>query len=213
MALVILPFDFFSEIPRNLSVKSISFAETHRQLKLNTTQKIKTSSNPFQKGNGILAGEAPFAPARLPNGTIAANLRLDLMLDGTKVQETTTDSNGSWKFEHLQQGKFYDIIVRHPVLESIISTKREPGPMPVILDSSGPLYENSTHVTQRLVFSGGFGPYTIQELSSSPFVQFTVNEKSIRVVIEKDTIERNYIIRVTPDLGDYDEFTITAPPL
>lgn len=213
MALFLIEQDTLGLAPRTLNLLDVQdLGLAPRTLSVIDNHSVAESFNPFFKGPGMLAGLAPIAPARLPGGGAAQNLKVELYLQGVKIDETLTSPDGSWVFYDLQIGKQYDVVARHPNLESIISTKRVPGPMPLTIQPLN-VYSDATHSYANIIFKGGFGPYDIEELSASPFVTLEKLQGLVRFKAERQATEELYIIRITPTVGDYEEIQITVPSL
>lgn len=87
------------------------------------------------------------------------------------TQETLAD--GSWRFSNLNTSSLFDLVVRgSPLLEDMISSRRTPFAMPVVV-AGGPLINLGTLTTANTVssshsISGTAGPYTFSVISGTP---------------------------------------------
>ena len=151
-----------------------------------------------KKGYGYLAGQSPTEHLKMPDGTPASFCKLELYNNGIKIDETYSDSNGSWKFENLNHNLVYDIIAKHPILEGIVSTKRQPAVMPVDASLIA-VFETGAAATYKYHVTGGLGvdTYSASDLTASPNVTSIVFKNNILTVdITKTETEENYQIQV-----------------
>lgn len=171
----------------------------------------------YQKGSGVISGLAPNYFARLGDGTPAGNITIELYLNGQRIKRTKTTQNGSWKFDNLNPDLVYDIVARHPFLEGVISTKRQPNKKGITvyeLPFNSSVDENSTHVWRRFVVKDFKLPLTIFYGTMFP-IEHTIDDTTglITLKITKQSTEETYPIRIIPfDETDYRDIDVVVPP-
>ena len=166
----------------------------------------------LSKGSGVLSGMAPNYHARLGDGAPAANIRIDLLLNGQTVKTTRTNEDGSWRFEGLDPDMSYDIIARAGSLEAVISSKRKPlkegitvYELPMVFDD-----DTSTHQTRRFVVKNYKVPLTVSYGSMFPIEQ-TIDRSTglVTLKITKQPTEQTYPIRFSSyDETDYKDIDV-----
>ncbi len=166
-------------------------------------------------GFGYIAGPAPTDHLKNPDGTPAADCKMELYSQGVLVAETRTGPDGSWRFDNLDHTLQYDVVAHHPTLESIISTKRFPSITPVHARVVA-TFTNPTVISYHCMLTGGFGSgsYAATDLSSSPNVSLTVKERFLQVNINRTVSDEEYQIQVESS-GVVQPFVInlTSPAL
>lgn len=171
----------------------------------------------LQIGSGVISGMAPEYFARLGDGTPAANILVELYLNGLRIKITKTSSNGSWKFEDLDPNLLYDVVARHGLLEAVISTKRQPVKQGITvyeLPYSPNNDDVSTTATRRFVVKNFDQPLTVSYGPMFPITQ-NVNQQTglVTLRITKQSTEQTYVVRFSSfDETDYRDVNVVVPP-
>lgn len=171
----------------------------------------------LHSGSGIISGMAPEYFARLGDGTPAANILVELYLNGLRIKITKTSSNGSWKFEDLDPNLLYDVVARHGLLEAVISTKRKPlkqGITVYELPYSPNNDDVSTTAIKRFVVKNFDQPLTVAYGPMFPITQ-DVNQQTglVTLRITKQSTEQTYVVRFSSfDETDYRDVNVVVPP-
>lgn len=156
-------------------------------------QSLKTNRATLSKGQGFFSGSLPDYFIRYSDNTPAPNIKIELLMEGVKVAETFSDESGAWRFDGLDHTKMYDIVARHPTLESVISSKRYPK---LIIQSFQTNFTKTSgsDFTRRYIVKGGTAPYEV-DVSVNP-VSYVINQDLgiIDLTATKVATEETYLI-------------------
>jgi len=160
-------------------------------------------------GTGYLGGDSPNIVSR--NGTPFVTT-IDLYFNSEWCGTTQSFSDGTWRFSNLDMDSVFDIIARGgDILDDVISSRRAPYAMPVVVDG-GPLLDlgtiplgNSVDVTKSI--TGTPGPYSVSIVSGpeDSGINFSIDDDNLIVsgAISSEGVS-NFTLKIsTPITTDY----------
>lgn len=129
-------------------------------------------------GTGYLGGDSPNVIVR---NSQPYQTTVDLYCNKEWCGTQLSLPDGSWRFSNLDVNSLFDVVVRGaPVLDDIISSRRAPYAMPVIV-AGGPLIDlGSTYEQQSITpvaeaVTGTAGPYSVSVVSGTSPDHFSMS--------------------------------------